>query len=301
VVLGFCVPVLPFALSAPANFYRSVIAAQLFRTDVAPISQGYRLQQMLGLSHFRQMASPALVSVSIVVVLLIIAVTVLGWRLTHSPPPALDWFAAGTSALVAVAFLWPADFYYHYAAFFVPFLALVLALPAARLRAALPAGGRAHLGWLQDASMTAAAAVFAVLTVFQVIVESRNYTSVPPAEIATVRQLIPPGACVASDQASFTIAIDRFVSTTPGCSLMIDGLGTDYALSGGRNPQTGAARSLAVEAAWMSAFRNAQYAWLSTEANRRIPWTPRLTAYFNSHFVPLTEGPDWLYIRSAPR
>ena len=28
---------------------------------------------------------------------------------------------------------------------------------------------------------------------------------------------------------------------------------------------------------------------------------PQLKAYFNSHFVPLTESPDWLYIRSAPR
>jgi hypothetical protein len=301
VVLGFCVPVLPFALSAPANFYRSVIAAQLFRTDIAPISQGYRLQQLLGLSHFRQMASLPLVSTSIVVVLLIIAVTVLGSRLAHSPPPALDWFATGTCALVLAAFLWPADFYYHYAAFFVPFLALMLALPASRLLAALPARGHAHLGWLRNAAITTAAAAIAVLTMFQAIVESHNYTSVPPAEIAAVRQLIPPGACVASDQASFTIAIDRFVSTAPRCSLMIDGLGTDYALSGGRNPQTGAGSSAAVEAAWMSEFRNATYAWLSSDANRRIPWTPQLTAYFNSHFVPLTEGPDWLYIRSEPR
>jgi hypothetical protein len=42
----------------------------------------------------------------------------------------------------------------------------------------------------------------------------------------------------------------------------------------------------------MSAFRAAKYAWLTTEAYRRIPWTPQLQAYFNSHFVPLTEGPD---------
>ena len=29
----------------------------------------------------------------------------------------------------------------------------------------------------------------------------------------------------------------------------------------------------------------------------RIPWTPRLRAYFLANFVPLTEGPDWLYVR----
>jgi Glycosyltransferase family 87 len=301
VALGFCVPVLPFALNAPATFYRSVIVAQLFRNDIVRIPEGYRLQQMLGLAHFPQLATPALVIICIVVVLLISAVTVLGSRLAHSPPPALDWFAIGTGALVVAAFLWPADFYYHYPAFFAPFLALVLALPASRLLAPVIARGRARIRWLGRATTMTAAATIVVLTVFQVIVESHHHTSVPPAEIAAAQRLIPRGACVATDQASYTIAIDRFVSTVPQCSLMIDGVGTDYALSNGRNPQTGAGGSPTLEAAWMSAFRAANYAWLTTEAYRRIPWTPRLAAYFDSHFVPLTEGPDPLYIKSAPR
>src|SRR5262249_27634339 len=49
VALGFCVPVLPFALSAPVTFYRSVIIAQLVRDDLVRIPQGYRLQHMLRL------------------------------------------------------------------------------------------------------------------------------------------------------------------------------------------------------------------------------------------------------------
>ncbi|HEX6933754.1 MAG TPA: glycosyltransferase 87 family protein [Streptosporangiaceae bacterium] len=302
VVLGFCVPVLPFALSAPATFYRSVIVAQLVRTDVVRTPQGYRLQQMLGLAQFPQLTTPALVITGIVVVSLISVVTVLGSRLAHSPPPALDWFATGTCALVVAALLWPVDFYYHYAAFLAPFLALTLALPASRLLAALPAGDIcARLRWLRRSAIMTAAATIVVLTVFQVTLESGEHTSVPANEIAAAQRLIPPGACVATDQASYTIAINRFVSTVPGCSLMIDGLGTDYALSDGRIPQTGAGRSPGVEAAWMSAFRTATYALLTTEAYRRIPWTPRLAAYFDSHFVPLTEGPDPLYIRSLPR
>ena len=302
VTLGFCVPVLPFALSAPTASYRGVIVAQLVRSDIARIPQGYRLQQMLGLASFPQLTTPALVIIGIVFVLVITAVTVLGSRLAHSPPPALDRFATGSCALVVAAFLWPVDFYYHYAAFLAPFLALTMALPAAQLLAALTAGRtRTRLGWLRRSAMTTAAATLVVLTVFQVILESREHTSVPTNEIAAAQRLIPPGACVATDQASYTIAIDRFVSTVPGCSLMIDGLGTDYALSNGRNPQTDAGSSPAVEAAWMSAFRAAKYAWLTTVSYRRIQWTPQLKAYFNSHFVPLTEGPDWLYIRAVHR
>jgi hypothetical protein len=302
VVLGFCVPVLPFALTAPTTFYRSVIIAQLARKDIARVPQGYRLQQMLGLSHFPQFITPALVLAGIAVALIITAVTVAGSRLEHSPPPALDWFGTGTCALVAAAFLWPTDFYYHYAAFLAPFLALALALPASRLLTALPAGGtRTRPRSPRRAAVRTAAAIIVVLTVVQVIVESHDYTSVSPDEIAAVKQLIPPGACVVTDQASYTIAIDRFSSTVPGCSLMLDGVGTDYALSNGRNPQTGAGASPAVEAAWMAAFRAAQYSWLTADSYRRIPWTPQLKAYFDSHFVPLTEGPDRLYIRAVHR
>jgi len=137
-----------------------------------------------------------------------------------------------------------------------------------------------------------------VLTVFQVIAEAHEASGYTASEIAAVQRLIPPGACVATDQASNTIAIDRFVSTVPGCSLMIDGVGTDYALSNGRNGQTGAGQSPAVAAAWLAEFRAAQYAWLTTQQSRRIAWTPALVAYFHRNFVPLPGGPDGLYIRS---
>jgi Glycosyltransferase family 87 len=301
VLLGFCVPVLPFALTAPKTFYRSVVIAQLVRNDIVRIPEGYRLQQMLGLVHSPQLATLPLVIISLVLVLVIAAVMVLGSRLAHSPPPALDWFAAGSCVLVVASFLWPADFYYHYAAFLAPFLALALALPAARLVAALPAGGtRRWLGLLRPAATIAAGVALVGLAVFQVGAEAHEYSGVPASEIAAAKRLIPPGACVATDQASYTIAINRFVSDVPGCSLMIDGVGTDYALSNGRNGQTGASSAPAVEAAWMSAFRTARYAWLTSEAYRRISWTPQLTSYFDSHFVRLmTWGRDRLYVRAS--
>jgi len=204
--------------------------------------------------------------------------------------------------LVVAAFLWPADFYYHYAGFLAPFLALSLALPLSRLLAALPAGGTRRWPALVRRWATVAAGVALVaLTVFQVIAEYHEASGIPASEIAAVQRLIPPGACVATDQASFTIAINRFVSTVPGCSLMIDGVGTDYALSNGQNGQTGAGRSAAVAAAWLAEFRAARYAWLTSEQTRRIAWTPALLAYFHSHFVPLSGGPDGLYVRSPHR
>ena len=63
---------------------------------------------------------------------------------------------------------------------------------------------------------------------------------------------------------------------------MVDGVGSDYALSGGHNALTGAGRVPAVEQLWMSAFRSAQYLWLTASSAPRIPWTPRLRAYFRN-------------------
>ena len=66
-------------------------------------------------------------------------------RLTGQRPPLLEQFALAAGALTIIAFLWPADFYYHYAGFLAPFLALAIALPRGPLRwtpSARPRGGR---------------------------------------------------------------------------------------------------------------------------------------------------------------
>jgi Glycosyltransferase family 87 len=301
VAVGFLAAVLPFALLAPGTFYRGVILAQLVRADLARVPLGFRLQHMLGLTHAPQLPTPALVAIAAAVIVIIAGLSVLAVRLTHQAPPALEKFATATFALVAVAFLWPSDFYNHYSAFLAPFLALAIALPLSRvLGAPAVAGARARRMVL----LRRGAALLAVLTLtafaaLQAAAESHLAAAIPASEISAAERVIPPGACVLSDQMSYTIAIDRFASNAPGCSTMVDGVGSDYALSGGRNGLTGAGNVPAVEQLWMSAFRAAQYLWLTSDNTRRIPWTPRLRAYFLANFVPLTQGPDWLYVRKA--
>ncbi|HEY6275931.1 MAG TPA: glycosyltransferase 87 family protein [Streptosporangiaceae bacterium] len=301
VAAGFCLPVLPFALLAPVTFYRGVVVAQLVRSDLERIPLATRLQDMLGLTHVHDMSTAPLVVTGAVVVVVVAALMVLGVRLSHRRPPPLDWFATVTCVLVVAAFLWPTDFYDHYPAFLVPFLALSLALPIARVVAALPGAGRrarlARVAWRGAAAV--AALTLATLAVLQGIAESHLASAIPASEISAAEHTIPAGACVLTDQVSYTIAINRFVSTGPGCSLMVDGVGSDYTLSSGHNPLTGAGRSAAVEQLWLSAFRSARYIWLSSMAYKRIPSTPRLEAYLQAHFQPLTEGPDWLYVRDA--
>jgi Glycosyltransferase family 87 len=301
VAAGFLLPVLPFALPAPVTFYRSVIVAQLLRSDVVRVPEGLRLQNILGLTHLPPMPTPTLVAIGAAVVVVVAGLMAAGAWATRQAPPVLDWFAALTCVVVVAAFLWPSDFYYHYAAFLAPFLALAIALPAARLLGARRvAGARARpVVVLRRGAAVLATATLLALAVLQGLAESHLAAAIPASEISAAERAIPPGACVVTDQVSYTIAINRFVSDVPGCSLMVDGVGSDYALSGGHNGLTGAGRIRAVERLWMSAFRSAQYLWLTSDNTRRIPWTPQLQAYFLANFVPLTEGPDWLYVRRA--
>ena len=327
VVAGFAVPVLPFAALAPATFYRSVVVAQLVRVDSVRIPLGYRLHQMTGLTDVTGLTSTLVLSViALLIVALVLTCCVAASRLTGERPPVLEQFALAACALTVVAFLWPADFYYHYAGFLAPFLALAIALPVARYVDALRAarGGLAATGPTAGAAATGPAsrpagrlvvryatpvAIVAVLVmaVAQFGFESSLQPPLAPTTpgltsdvISAASDVIPPGACVLTDQASYTIAADRFFSSRPGCVPMVNGVGSDYSLSRGRSAATGAQHVATVRALWLSALRGAQYVWLSPLSFRRIPWAARdVSVYFDRNFVPAPHGPFGLYERKG--
>ncbi len=313
VAVGFLLLVLPFAVLAPGRFYRSVVIAQLVRIDSVRIPLSYRLAQMAGLSDFTNPAAVLVGLVTVLLVLLIVGSTLGAWRLTRQPPPLLEQFALGATAVTVAAFLWPADFYYHYAGFLAPFLALAVGLPLARVVDALAArparaarAGRPRRPRVAAVTCVVTAAVLLVLAGIQVYYESTLHptgkqTSSGPAGgagmVADVQRIVPPGSCVLTDQASYTIAADRFLSSWPGCVPIVDGVGSDYSLSRGLNAATGAGQDAAVRGLWLSALRGAQYVWLSPMSYKRIPWAaPAITDYFNRNFVPVN-GVFGLYAR----
>jgi hypothetical protein len=89
---------------------------------------------------------------------------------------------------------------------------------------------------------------------------------------------------VITDSAAYLLIADRFTSDVPGCSQMVDSLGTDLALGDGRRPGSGAGRVPAVSQAWHQAFSTAGWVLLTPKSSVRIPWNPALLAYFHSHF-----------------
>ena len=318
VAAGFAPPVLPFAVLAPSRFYGSVIAAQLFRVVRRPARLLPRLRMMTGLGQLLHLGGPGVLALALGLVVFVAGALLLSWRADHGPLTALDMFAVGSCALVSAAFLTYPQFFPHFPAFLAPFLAMSAGLAAARLAALRPArpatgpacparaAGLAPAALRRaEAAVTAAATVAVlVLAVQQGYAERRVTPRVSPAAIAAVQRIVRPGACVLTDQVSYTIAAGRFYSGDPRCPLLVDSIGTDYALGHGRDAASEAARFSAVAAVWRDALRQAQYVWLTTGYNRRrIAWTPALRSYFRARFRPvLRDGRrDVLYARLPVR
>jgi hypothetical protein len=277
--------VLPFAVMAPGRFFDDVVKAQLVRTS-ARISLSYRIDQLAGLGwlHLGTFFS----EIAAVIMMAAAAALTGAWLAARHKPPPLERFVVATAGLVAVAFLVPDDFYYHYGAFFGPFLALALALSAARLIG--------KPGWLRRVAAGAAALAVVVLPIAVPGAESvpeSTYT----AAIGALTRVIPPGACVVSDQASLLISAGRFVSSVPDCVPVIDGFGSSYALAGRAASASGA--NPAVAGLWKRAFKAAQYIVLTRYDPRRIAWAPALRAYLRGNFV-YVSGP-WPGLRLYAR
>ncbi len=307
VAIGFCVPVVPFAVAAPRRFYNSFFAAQVFRVVPTRTPVNKRLRLMSGIGQLLHLGSTGTLIAVLIILVFVVAAFIVAWRVSAQPLTGLDWFAVATCALVVVAFLWYAQFFMHFPAFLAPFLGLSIGLAAGRLAGAVatgsieaPATQRSPGSWVQWAVVGLAAVGVVILDVQQGQSDLNVTPRVSPAALRAVQRIVPHGACVLSDQASFLIAADRFYSSVPGCSEMVDAIGTDYALGHGRDASSGAARFPAVDSTWQSAFRHAQYVWLSLRFNtRRIAWTPALHSYFWNHFTRVYKDgtSDALYAR----
>lgn len=297
---GFAVPVVPFAALAPRSFVDGVVVAQLVSRHYRP-GAIFRLSYLSGVSALpRPVPAEVVVTVSAAITALAVCATAAAWRMSRRRPPALDWFALLTAAAVVAALCWPDRFYYHYAAFLAPFLALSLGLPLARLAAALTASGagrrpagHARPGEGQGAAGRVVTAAAALLLAVMAAAQFLAVTSLRPAWVPGRRLVreIPPGACVAASVSSFAIAADRFTSAVPGCAPPVDALATLMTMTGGRgSPQPTPAERLRVARVWQAAFARAQVVWLYGQ-HGYIPWNRELFSWFARRFRPVRGRP----------
>ncbi len=286
---GLCVWCLPFLALAPSGFGRTVFVSELVQATHGRFGPKPRLADISGLAGLAGFTGGerallgAAIAVSAVIGVLIAAAWILGAARRGRGLPgrgltALDWYALLGATVVTVMMFAPSEWYEHYAAFDGPFLVLAVALPVARLAA----GTRIRPAAAVAASV--AVAVIAGMTVASVVATVKHDRV---RSYAAVASIIPPGSCVVTDTASATIAINRFGSSAPGCSPLVDSVGTLIATTDGQDLTAGPSLLAADTAVWQAALARAQYVWLignNGYTGARIVWTPSLYSYFTSHF-----------------
>jgi hypothetical protein len=295
-VVGFGVSTGPFIAAAPVTFIRSTIFDQAAREGSA-VAFGVRLANLTGLidvysesgrlrldpganSMFAAGASAGVGDshsigwVPIIAALVLAGAIVAGYAWQSRRLTPLEWLSIATLVIASVMVIWYSAFFYHYADFPAPWLALSLGGAAGAL-----AG---HRRW----SLVVVRA-FAVLIVLVAVVQIREIYPTRHSGAEAVAAEIPPGACVLTDEVSLSIAADRFTNLPPGCPDIIDSLAATLVLSDGVSVQGGAQNMPAVVAQWQTWFSKADYVWLSPAegSKRRIPWTAGLSDWFNTNFA----------------
>jgi hypothetical protein len=295
-VVGFGVSAGPFLVAAPVTFLRSTIIDQAAREGSA-VAFGVKLANLTGLidvytqsgqlrldpggnSMFAAGASAGVGDSHSIGWLPILAALVLAgalvagyaWQSRRLTP--LEWLSIATLVVASLMIVGYSAFFYHYADFPAPWLALSLGGAAGAL------AGRRRWSLV-------VVRVFAVLIMLVAVVQIREIYPTRHSGAENVAHEIPPGACVFSDEVSLQIAADRFTNLPPGCPDIIDSLAATLVLSDGVSVQGGAQNMPAVVAQWQTWFSRADYVWLSPEkgSRRRIPWTTGLSDWFNANFV----------------
>jgi alpha-1,2-mannosyltransferase len=301
--VGFLVVCSPFLLLSAPAFVHQVLISQALRVDVVRVPIAVRLvlitgvvitnvvqvttvQRQLGLGIagllagflsvcFLALPAPRVAGAP---------ATRVGWW-ERRRTTALERFALGSLVLTLLAFMIPDDFYFHYATFLGPFLMLSLALAVGRL-----------LPLLREVAVGLSALVLLGALMHALLVA--RGVSPAPDPAAALDRLIPPGACVVTDNPAYLISANRY-GAGPGCPPLVDPYGATIDLSQGRVANGGAASSGAAVAAWRGYFERAEYLLLTPASGVRIPWTPALESYVERHFRMEAISPVLVLIRGG--
>jgi alpha-1,2-mannosyltransferase len=282
----------PFFALAPSAFIHDVVVTQISRSASVEPSIYDRLTSLVG-SPPSQVPTPLpgaseralAVLLAILVIALVIGAYAAGrLQARRYPTGALhpDWFTRLDTVAVAIvvvtgtALATPPAYYYHYAAFFGPLLALMLGLAAGRVASLAPA---------TSAILAAAVLLSGAVHAVQVVRASRG--GLP--DVALIHRFVPSGACVLGDDAPTLLLADRFSAAVPGCTAVTDAFGTTISSDGGYTANTPEAESPATVNSWLDALDHADYVVLALGyQERRIPWeVPALQSYLRNDFLTL--------------
>jgi hypothetical protein len=258
-LVGFAAGTLPFFVGAPNAFIQQVFVTQAIRSGSSAYPLWQRAADLTGLPGLNTLLAttankhgifptPDALSLDVLyaVLALIVATSLLAFvGRRREPLRALDWLALLATACTAAGLLVAPEYYYHYGAFEAPFIGLLYAAIAVRLRdrllrrragvAPAPDGRRSVRRGLLIA---AAAAVVAIpLLVIGAMVEVRvdviEQAAARPQLSVLVGDAIPRRGCVLYTNLSVGILADRDTTFVRGCPTIVDYLGSERALDHG--------------------------------------------------------------------
>jgi hypothetical protein len=295
-VVGFLVPAAPFLITAPVTFIRSTVFDQAAREGSA-VAFGVKLANLTGLIDFYSDTGKLMLNAGansmfaagehagigdshsigwlpILAAIVLIALLVVGYARQGRRLTPLEVLSLATAVIATIAVTAYSAFFYHYADFPAPWIALSLGGAAGAL-----AG---HRRWSKVAME-----VFAVLILLVTVLQVREMYPLQQPDGQALAAQVPPSACLVTDEVSLAIAADRFGTLPPGCPDIVDSLAATLVLSNGVSVQGGAQNMPAVVGQWQTWFSKADYVLLSPSmgSKRRIPWTPGLSAWFNANFI----------------
>lgn len=296
-VVGFVVPTAPFLITAPVTFIRSTIFDQAAREGSA-VAFGVKMANLTGLIDVYSNSGKLMLNAGansmfsageeagigdshsigwlpLLAAVVLLAALVVGYARQGRRLTPLEWLSLATAVIAAIAVTAYSAFFYHYADFPAPWLALSLGGAAGAL-----AG---HRRWSKVAMQ-----VFAVLILLVTVIQVREMYPLHRSGAQALAAQIPPSACFVTDEVSISIAADRFANPPAGCPDIVDALAATLVLSNGVSVQGGAQNMPAVVAQWKTWLGKADYVLLSPAhaSQRRIPWTDGLWSWFNTQFVP---------------
>lgn len=282
-VLGFAIPVLPLALTAPVGFVRQVVLAQIGRgtNGVADFSVGDRFSMLWGFEFWpdgRHGETALLVLVGLAALwCAVLALQMLaGHRLF---PPMAAWCTA-TAAVLLLAMHAPRQFYDHYVGFIAPFVAVLAGLTVGsvtRLAAewAHPAVHRWALPGI------ACALTMAVLPI--TLSRSSDYLAGADRPGDVIAAVIPHGACVVAAMPTQLVVADR-LPTDNDCPAVNDPFGLWLTDNDGRPTGSPPPFDEAFRARWLSWFQRADYVVLTIRRSSYIPWDDAMGAWFDANY-----------------
>ena len=302
-VLGFVLPMAPFAAYAPHAFFHQVFGVQLGRgSAIAMVAVKERLLATTGLGGFTAFhAGPdAALAAMAVFGALVVAAFVAGRR----DLGLMEWFVLVATVLVVAELLVVRQYFANYSYFSGMFLALLAGACVGSVAFGLDTWFVRRTSAEFGAASAAIVGVMLALSAGVFLQDrtfSARYLSSATNPAALIEAQVPKGRCVLEDSPTLALVADRFSPGTASCPTVVDAYGQWLALDATHPPPNVSGVSSAVPAAWQGWLARADYLVAVSPRSSYIPWTDALVAWFSTHYHLVAGSPGlYVYTRTGP-